>query len=43
MNVSYHLDLPSGSTIVLVATACFLVVFLAGGRLRRRADAVHAH
>jgi manganese/iron transport system permease protein/iron/zinc/copper transport system permease protein len=43
MNISYHLDLPSGSTIVLVATVFFLVAFLAGGRLRHRADAVHAH
>ncbi|MFN3257751.1 MAG: metal ABC transporter permease [Ilumatobacter sp.] len=44
MNVSYHLDLPSGSTIVLVATAFFLMAFVGGGRLRRRAGTVaHAH
>jgi len=44
MNVSYHLDLPSGSTIVLVGTAFFLVAFVAGGTLRSRAATVaHAH
>ncbi|MFK7918141.1 MAG: metal ABC transporter permease [Ilumatobacter sp.] len=44
MNLSYHHDLPSGSTIVLVGTAFFLVAFLGGGRLRRRAGTVaHAH
>lgn len=44
MNLSYHHDLPSGSTIVLVGTAMFLVVFFTGGRLRRRAGTVgHAH
>jgi manganese/iron transport system permease protein/iron/zinc/copper transport system permease protein len=32
MNLSYHHDLPSGSTIVLVGTAFFIVAFLAGGR-----------
>ncbi len=44
MNLSYHHDLPSGSTIVLVGTAFFLAAFLGGGRLRRRAGTVaHAH
>ncbi|MFZ9018334.1 MAG: metal ABC transporter permease, partial [Ilumatobacteraceae bacterium] len=43
MNLSYFHDLPSGSTIVLVSTAFFLVAFAGGGRLRRRAAAVHAH
>lgn len=44
MNVSYHLDLPSGSTIVLVSTVFFLAAFFAGGRLRTRAAAVgHVH
>lgn len=44
MNLSYHLDLPSGSTIVLVGTAFFLAAFAAGGSLRRRAATVaHAH
>ena len=32
MNLSYHLDVQSGPTIVLVGTALFLVVFLATGR-----------
>ncbi|MGA9276834.1 metal ABC transporter permease [Ilumatobacter sp.] len=44
MNISYHLDLPSGSTIVLVGTMFFLIAFVAGGHLRRRAGTVaHAH
>ena len=44
MNISYHHDLPSGSTIVLVGAAMFLVAFVAGGRLRSRAGTVgHAH
>jgi ABC-type Mn2+/Zn2+ transport system permease subunit len=43
MNLSYFHDLPSGSTIVLVATAFFLAAFAGGGSLRRRAAAVHAH
>jgi len=44
MNLSYHHDLPSGSTIVLVGTAFFIAAFLGGGRLRRRAGTVaHAH
>ncbi len=37
MNASYHLDLPSGSTIVLVGTVFFVAAFLGGGRLRSRA------
>ena len=44
MNLSYHHDLPSGSTIVLVGTAFFIVAYLGGGRLRSRAGTVaHAH
>ncbi len=44
MNLSYHHDLPSGSTIVLVGTAFFLLAYVGGGRLRRRAGTVaHAH
>jgi manganese/iron transport system permease protein/iron/zinc/copper transport system permease protein len=44
MNLSYHHDLPSGSTIVLVGTAFFIAAYLGGGRLRRRAATVaHAH
>lgn len=40
MNLSYHHDLPSGSTIVLVGTAFFVLVFVGGGRFRTRADSV---
>lgn len=44
MNLSYHHDLPSGSTIVLVGTSFFVLAFIGGGRLRRRAATVaHAH
>lgn len=44
MNLSYHHDLPSGSTIVLVGTLFFLLAFVGGGRFRRRAGTVaHAH
>ena len=44
MNLSYHHDLPSGSTIVLVGTVFFLLAFVGGGRLRSRAGTVaHAH
>ncbi|WP_420453298.1 metal ABC transporter permease [Ilumatobacter sp.] len=44
MNISYHLDLPSGSTIVLVGTVLFIAAYLAGGSLRARAGTVaHAH
>ncbi len=44
MNLSYHHDLPSGSTIVLVGTAFFLLAYVGGGRLRARAATVaHAH
>ena len=44
MNLSYHHDLPSGSTIVLVGTFFFLLAFVGGGRLRSRAGTVaHAH
>jgi len=44
MNLSYHHDLPSGSTIVLVGTGFFVLAYLGGGSLRRRAGTVaHAH
>ncbi len=44
MNLSYHHDLPSGSTIVLVGTLFFLIAFVGGGRFRSRAGTVaHAH
>jgi ABC-type Mn2+/Zn2+ transport system permease subunit len=44
MNASYHLDVASGPTIVLTAAAFFIVAYVFGGRLRRRADTVaHAH
>ncbi|BAN02408.1 metal ABC transporter permease [Ilumatobacter coccineus] len=44
MNLSYHHDLPSGSTIVLVGTAFFLLAFVGGGRFRARAGSVaHVH
>ena len=44
MNASYHLDVASGPTIVLVAATFFVVVYAAGGRVRKRAGAVgHAH
>jgi manganese/iron transport system permease protein/iron/zinc/copper transport system permease protein len=44
MNLSYHHDLPSGSTIVLVGTVFFLLAFVGGGRFRSRAGTVaHAH
>jgi manganese/iron transport system permease protein/iron/zinc/copper transport system permease protein len=36
MNASYHLDVASGPTIVLVAASFFVVAYVAGGRLRRR-------
>jgi len=39
MNASYHLDVPSGTTIVLTGAALFGVVLAVtgGGRLRRTA------
>jgi len=39
MNLSYHLDVPSGTTIVLTGSAVFVVVLVAtgGGRLARTA------
>jgi manganese/iron transport system permease protein/iron/zinc/copper transport system permease protein len=43
MNLSYHLDVQSGPTIVLVGTAVFLVVFLATGRRGRGRVAGFAH
>jgi manganese/iron transport system permease protein/iron/zinc/copper transport system permease protein len=43
MNLSYHLDVQSGPTIVLVGTVLFVVVFLATGRngLRRVSGFAH--
>jgi manganese/iron transport system permease protein/iron/zinc/copper transport system permease protein len=43
MNLSYHLDVQSGPTIVLVGTALFLVVFLATGRQGLRRVSGFAH
>ncbi len=44
MNASYHLDVASGPTIVLTAATFFILAFVAGGSLRRRAATVgHAH
>ncbi|HSL74636.1 MAG TPA: metal ABC transporter permease [Ilumatobacteraceae bacterium] len=43
MNASYHLDVASGPTIVLVSASFFIVAFSFGGRWRHRAAAVHAH
>lgn len=44
MNASYHLDVASGPTIVLTAATFFIVAFVAGGPLRRRAATIgHAH
>jgi manganese/iron transport system permease protein/iron/zinc/copper transport system permease protein len=44
MNLSFHHDLPSGSTIVLTGTGFFILAYLGGGRLRARAATVaHAH
>jgi manganese/iron transport system permease protein/iron/zinc/copper transport system permease protein len=43
MNLSYHLDVQSGPTIVLVAATLFAVVFVATGVTgRRRAAAITA-
>ncbi len=41
MNLSYHLDLPSGSTIVLVATVFFVLAFIFGRRLRLAGQVAH--
>jgi len=44
MNLSYHLDVQSGATIVLVGAAAFAVTFAAGGVSgRRRAGGIAAH
>lgn len=44
MNLSYHLDVQSGPTIVLVGAAMFAIVFIAtGARGRMRANAFDAH
>lgn len=44
MNLSYHLDVPSGTTIVLTGALVFVVVLAAtgGSRLRRTAGLDHA-
>ena len=39
MNLSYHLDVQSGPTIVLTGAALFAVVFAATGPRRMRARA----
>jgi ABC-type Mn2+/Zn2+ transport system permease subunit len=39
MNASYHLDIASGTTIVLTSAAFFIVVFVVGAPLRRRSSA----
>jgi manganese/iron transport system permease protein/iron/zinc/copper transport system permease protein len=44
MTLSYHLDVSSGATIVLVGAAVFAVVFaLTGSHGRRRAAGLHDH
>ena len=44
MNLSYHLDIPSGPMIVLTGAAVFAAVFVATGRRGlRRAGAIHDH
>ena len=40
MNLSYHLDVQSGPTIVLVGAALFAVVFVVTGATGRRRAAV---
>jgi len=44
MYVSYYADVPSGTMIVLVGAAIFLVVFaFAGGARRRRSAGLDSH
>ena len=44
MNLSYHLDIPSGPMIVLTGSALFAIVFVATGRRGlHRAGAIHDH
>jgi manganese/iron transport system permease protein/iron/zinc/copper transport system permease protein len=44
MNLSYHLDIPSGPMIVLTGSGVFAAVFMATGRRGlRRAAALHDH
>jgi ABC-type Mn2+/Zn2+ transport system permease subunit len=44
MYLSYHLEIPSGTTIVLTNAAVFVVVLaLTGGRSLRKAAALHDH
>jgi len=44
MNLSYHLDVPSGTTIVLTGAAAFcLVLMVTGGRGLQRAGRLDAH
>jgi len=42
MNLSYHLDVQSGPTIVLVGAALFAAVFTMSGARGRRRTAAHA-
>jgi len=42
MNLSYHLDTSASATIILVGTAAFIVVYVAGG-LRGRSRIAHVH
>ena len=44
MNLSYHLDVPSGTTIVLTGAAVFTVVLMVtGGRGLRRTAMMDSH
>jgi len=44
MNLSYHLDVPSGTTIVLTGAAVFLVVLqVTGSKGLRRAAQLDSH
>ena len=44
MNLSYHLDVPSGTTIVLTGAAVFTVVLMVtGGRGLRRTSMMDSH
>jgi len=44
MNLSYHLNVPSGTTIVLIDAAAFcLVLMVTGGRSMRRATGLDEH
>jgi manganese/iron transport system permease protein/iron/zinc/copper transport system permease protein len=43
MNLSYHLDVASGPTIVLVGTALFVIALALGGRARRQLGRLATH